>query len=580
MSVLFRPHRRGGARALLAAVLSVSTLAATAAADSPRPDPRSERAVGAGAQRVTSGPQKGLYRVRTRKGKVLYTHGADPRTAQDHGTVPFGMGVAPRDPVCSDDYYQHVLYARPAGADDNLAARKAQIVAAIRRMNGVLNAESLESGGKTADYKVRCDGANEIKVDSFVNPNDAGADEGSFDDLVSAAEAAGFENPSTDYTIFYEGNDPTGLACGVGTVYNHDVAGASNANNNPGPAFGVPWASYAVVYDGCWETRTPMHENGHNQGAVQESAPFGTTNLHCYDADRNHDVLCYDDDGIPGGGALLDLCTDRQHFDCNHDDYFDAQTEGGEYLSNHWNIGASYNRFIAFNAQPALSISDVTVTEGDAPVDAVFTVTLDQPADDEVTVAWTTQDDTATAPDDYAPGAGVLTFAPGDISETITVPVAGDTLDEFQERFKVKLSSVTGSGTLADDTGAATIADNDPDVDPDSTVPNLTDNVWTPRQPAGAAKTFQYWKIRVDAPVQKLKVNLDGPDVGDLNLYVRHGAKPIKAVGGWDCRPFTAIADEKCNFTSPAVGYWYIGVYATNSGANKKYSLRARLIPL
>jgi alpha-tubulin suppressor-like RCC1 family protein len=41
------------------------------------------------------------------------------------------------------------------------------------------------------------------------------------------------------------------------------------------------------------------------------------------------------------------------HYDCGHDDYFDAAPEPGEYLASHWNVGSTLNRFIAFGTKPS-----------------------------------------------------------------------------------------------------------------------------------------------------------------------------------------------------------------------------------
>jgi chitinase len=55
-------------------------------------------------------------------------------------------------------------------------------------------------------------------------------------------------------------------------------------------------------------------------------------------------------------------------------------------------------------------------------------------------------DDTAVAPGDYASTSGTLTFAPGDTSEPVSVPINGDTTDESHETFKLKLSNPTSTG--------------------------------------------------------------------------------------------------------------------------------------
>jgi large repetitive protein len=111
---------------------------------------------------------------------------------------------------------------------------------------------------------------------------------------------------------------------------------------------------------------------------------------------------------------------------------------------------------------PSLSVNDVTVTEGDSgTTDATFTVTLAPASGLNVSVDYSTADGTATAPADYAAASGTLTFAPGQTTRTVTVQVAGDTLDEFDETYTVNLTNAINAA-IADGTGLGTILDNDP----------------------------------------------------------------------------------------------------------------------
>jgi hypothetical protein len=108
-----------------------------------------------------------------------------------------------------------------------------------------------------------------------------------------------------------------------------------------------------------------------------------------------------------------------------------------------------------------LAINDVTVTEGNTgTVNAVFTVTLSTVSGQAVTVNYATANGTAVAPADYTATSGTLTFAAGVTTQSITVPVVGDTLDEANETFVVNLSGATNA-TIADSQGVGTITDND-----------------------------------------------------------------------------------------------------------------------
>jgi hypothetical protein len=112
---------------------------------------------------------------------------------------------------------------------------------------------------------------------------------------------------------------------------------------------------------------------------------------------------------------------------------------------------------------PSLSINDVTVNpEGNSgTVNANFTVTLSAVSGQTVTVKFATANGTAKSGSDYVAKSGTLTFNHGEISKTVTVAVKGDTLDEANETFFVKLSSPTNA-VIADSQGVGTIVDDDP----------------------------------------------------------------------------------------------------------------------
>lgn len=113
---------------------------------------------------------------------------------------------------------------------------------------------------------------------------------------------------------------------------------------------------------------------------------------------------------------------------------------------------------------PALRIGDVTVPEGDGgSTPATVTVVLDKPYGGELSVTWLTVNGTATDPGDYTRGSGTLTFARGQTSQQITVPIIGDPSEENTETFGILLTnSVTAE--LLDNFGVVTIT-NDDDAD-------------------------------------------------------------------------------------------------------------------
>jgi len=126
---------------------------------------------------------------------------------------------------------------------------------------------------------------------------------------------------------------------------------------------------------------------------------------------------------------------------------------GGATLADDTGIGT-----ISDNDTPSLSIDDVTVDE--AAGTAVFTVTRAGDTGPTVTVDYISADVSAVAGADYTAVLGPLTFLAGETSQTITVPILEDAFIEPAETFTVTLGNVVGA-MLADDTGIATITDND-----------------------------------------------------------------------------------------------------------------------
>lgn len=152
-----------------------------------------------------------------------------------------------------------------------------------------------------------------------------------------------------------------------------------------------------------------------------------------------------------------------------------APYTGDYYVSANWNQG-SYYKFYSLmidedvdTVKPTTSLPVITIsptstslTEGDSGSQSLtFTVSLSASATSAVTVNYATANGTATSGSDYTSTSGKLSFAVGETSKTINVPVLGDTSVESNETFTLTLSSPSGATLGSAVNATATIMNND-----------------------------------------------------------------------------------------------------------------------
>ncbi|MBW4420628.1 MAG: DUF4347 domain-containing protein [Myxacorys californica WJT36-NPBG1] len=120
-----------------------------------------------------------------------------------------------------------------------------------------------------------------------------------------------------------------------------------------------------------------------------------------------------------------------------------------------------------------ISVSAATAIDEGAEgttTDYVFTVSLDKPSGETVTVKYSTEDLTAKASDnDYEPITNTLTntltFAPNTTTQTVVVKVKGDRTSESDEQFKLVLSEPT-NGAISVEQGSAIATIKNDDLHP------------------------------------------------------------------------------------------------------------------
>jgi hypothetical protein len=118
---------------------------------------------------------------------------------------------------------------------------------------------------------------------------------------------------------------------------------------------------------------------------------------------------------------------------------------------------------------PSLSIADVNITEGNSGSKSLtFTVRLSKADRNRViSVNYSTADGSALGGSDYTPVSGTVSIAAGRTTNTLTVPIIGDTMVETDETFAVNLSTPVNA-TIADAQAIGTIVNDD---SPPSSVP-------------------------------------------------------------------------------------------------------------
>jgi hypothetical protein len=108
---------------------------------------------------------------------------------------------------------------------------------------------------------------------------------------------------------------------------------------------------------------------------------------------------------------------------------------------------------------PSISVNDVTVSEGNAgTITTTFTITQDSRG--KSSVRFSTSQGTASSPADFLSKTGRVRFSGGHRRSKVAITVFGDTLDESNETFFLRLTDPVGA-TLGDAEGKATITDDD-----------------------------------------------------------------------------------------------------------------------
>jgi large repetitive protein len=253
-------------------------------------------------------------------------------------------------------------------------------------------------------------------------------------------------NETFGITLSNAGNATISDGSGVGTITDDDAAPSLSVND-------------VTVVEGNAGTTTATFD-------VTLSAVSGKTAT--VDWTTANNTATQPSDYTAGSGTLTFVPGDSTEsivVTVNGDVVDELAETFGITLSNPGNAtisdGSGVGTITDDDTAPILSVNDVTVVEGNTgTVTATFTATLSAASGQTVTVTWATADDMAIQPADYTASSGLLTFVPGDTSETFGVTVKGDIVAELDETLQVLLTSPSNA-VLGDPQGLGTIQDDE-----------------------------------------------------------------------------------------------------------------------
>ena len=260
-------------------------------------------------------------------------------------------GLPARDWPClgtgTDGARVRLIYVYTSGKTNRLPDKRAGFAAIARRTNNIMYASGLESGNAhqirfaTSSGDPGCGiniSAEPISA-TVMNKNPLDA----YYDIQTILKGRGYNDVNRKYLIWVD----TYAAIGLGGTLPDTNPSQANINNTQSGTFTTPhgstlsWNSpvFAMVWNGAWNYGEP-HELMHSLGAVQDTAPYTTSEFHCRD---NRDIMCYNDGGDTANPQIAPCLRDIDwwRYDCRHDTYYSGANPTSGWLSNHWNTANS-----------------------------------------------------------------------------------------------------------------------------------------------------------------------------------------------------------------------------------------------
>ncbi|MCT2399614.1 Calx-beta domain-containing protein [Novosphingobium mangrovi (ex Huang et al. 2023)] len=241
-------------------------------------------------------------------------------------------------------------------------------------------------------------------------------------------------NPSTYATIT--------TATGTGSINDDDIAFANLAIGNAAAVTEGGTLAFTVTRSGNTTSAVSVGyatANGTATAGSDYTAKSGTLNFAANQTSATINVATIDDTSVESAETMSVSLS-------NPSTYASVTTATGAGTINDNDVVTG----------PSISINDASATEAS---NLVFTVTLSATSSSSISVNYATATGTAAA-NDFTATSGTLTFSPGQISKTISVPTHDDNRVETDEYMYVNLSGATNGSVISDGQGRGTIQDN------------------------------------------------------------------------------------------------------------------------
>jgi bacillolysin len=277
----------------------------------------------------------------------------------------------------------------------------------------------------------------------------------------------GWAYPQSDSDPAYGGFNPVYATSGVTEMWGDDPDTASDATIAKKTPFVVPAGRKTYLRFAHAYGFEAIGSTAYDGGRVEYTTNNGSTWL---DAGRlavngGYTSTSVGALGGPGFGGVSGGYTSSR---------FDLSSLAGKSVRFRFRVASdfstgNYGWFIddiavysCARPQQVIRVGDAVVKEGVAgkTATATFEVTRSS-GTGTATVKYATAGGTASSGTDFtAKALSTLSFAAGQTSKTVTIPVRGDSVPEAHETFSVRLSAPVGA-TIADASGTGTITDDD-----------------------------------------------------------------------------------------------------------------------